>query len=292
MKNTKIDVSKFAWGSTFGALVLGACSAGNAPMGAQTAAATQAVEKAGSGANAAVQSASSAVGDTIDTAKLQVIDKAPAEVLDLKRWKITLPFGEPFHPTEIKQPALENFKKEGLFYVTDKGVVFKAHAGGVTTPNSSYPRTELREMTSDGRKGAAWSTTQGRHTMMYTAAITGVPVAKPHVVAGQVHDANDDVIMVRLERRHLFVEGGGNNLGTLDEDYELGTPFDVIMDASGGRVRVYFNGESSPRVDIERKTDGCYFKLGAYTQSNPSKGDNDDAYGEVIVSKLAIHHND
>lgn len=218
------------------------------------------------------------------------LGRPPAEYLDLTNFKLTLPFGQTHKPTEIKQPALKTYQKEGLFYLTEQGVLFRCHCGGVTTPNSSYPRTELREMRNNGMERAAWSSTSGRHTMSMTAAITNTPVAKAHVVAGQLHDAKDDVCMVRLEREHLFIEAGGNNIGTLEATYKLGTFFSVILDCSDGRVRVYYNGEQSPRVDVERKVEGCYFKAGAYTQSNPSKGDAEDAYGEVIISQLSVQH--
>ena len=234
--------------------------------------------------------ASAGADSAAQPSSVQAVSGAPAEYLDLNNWKLTLPFGEPHHPTEIKQPVLASFSQAPYFFLSDKGVVFRAHAGGVTTPNSSYPRTELREMMKDGKERAAWSTSQGRHTMIVTATIMHVPVAKPHVVAAQLHDATDDVVMIRLERDHLFVEAAGNNLGTLDANYQLGTPFTAMIDASDGRVRVYFNDMSQPRVDVERKVSGCYFKAGAYTQSNPTKGDTEDAFGEVTISQLAVRH--
>lgn len=217
---------------------------------------------------------------------------APAELLDLTNWKLTLPVGQTHDPDEIRQPELKTFSNEKYFFLTEEGVVFRANSGGVTTPHSRYPRTELREMASDGEEQASWSTEKGRHTMSYSAAITHLPVAKPHVVVGQILEPEDDVLMVRLERKHLFVEGGGNNLGTLERDYELGTFFNIIIDASEGRVRVYYNDEKTPRVDVERAFDGCYFKIGSYIQSSIELGDSRDAYGEVIVKAMAVEHSE
>jgi hypothetical protein len=38
------------------------------------------------------------------------------------------------------------------------------------------------------------------------------------------------------------------------------------------------------------RSESCYFKAGAYTQSNTSKGDAADAYGEVIIRSLQVTH--
>jgi Alginate lyase len=216
----------------------------------------------------------------------------PAAFLDLANWKLTLPTGDPGSPTEIKQPALRTFSIDPYFHMNaaGTGVVFQAHAGGVTTSNSGYPRSELREMTNAGVDNAAWSTTSGTHTMTITQAITHLPVVKPHVVAGQVHDASDDVVMIRLEGTKLFVEGGGADLGALDPVYQLGTRFTVKIAASTGHIRIYYNDLASPKVDVGRSATGCYFKAGAYTQSNASRGDDLTAYGEVVIFSLSVTH--
>jgi poly(beta-D-mannuronate) lyase len=214
----------------------------------------------------------------------------PGKFLNLTNWKLTLPVGQVGKPTEIKEPEVLSYSAEAFFFLdpTKNGVVFRAPVNGVTTKNSKYPRTELREM--NGRDKAAWSTTQGKHTLIATQAITHLPVAKPHVVSAQIHDANDDLVMVRLERENLFVEGGGNELGVLDGNYQLGTPFTVKLEAAGGHVRIYYNDMSKPKVDVERDASGCYFKAGVYTQSNQEKGDDASAYGEVVISKLEVKH--
>lgn len=216
----------------------------------------------------------------------------PADLLDLDDWKLTLPVGSPGSPTEIKQPELRTFELAPYFVVdvARDGVVFQANAGGVTTSNSGYPRSELREMTNGGVDNASWSTSSGVHTMTITEAITHLPVVKPHAVAGQIHDASDDVVMVRLEGQNLFLEGGGTALGTLDPNYVLGARFTVRLEASGGHIRAYYGDLGTPKVDVSRNASGCYFKAGVYTQSNTSKGDAPDAYGEVIIYDLVVTH--
>lgn len=216
----------------------------------------------------------------------------PADLLDLQSWKLTLPIdtGHAGSPDEIRQPELSTFSLDPYFVVTGSrdGVRFRAHCGGATTSNSGYPRSELREMTSAGTSNASWSTTSGTHTLFIRQAITHLPDVKSHVVAGQIHDASDDLIMIRLENQRLFVEANGSDVGVLDPAYTLGRIFEVKIVAASGRIKVHHNGVL--KVDIARSASGCYFKAGAYTQSNTSRGDAPDAYGEVVIYQLQISH--
>lgn len=214
----------------------------------------------------------------------------PSKVLDLRNWKIALPVDTPHAgtPDEIKQPELAGFSLSPYFYAGKGGVVFQAHAGGATTKNSRYPRSELREM-APGGGNAAWSNTSGTHSMTIRQAITQTPQVKPHVVAGQIHDGSDDVIMVRLEGRHLFVEADGTTLGTLQDGYNLGTVFTVRIETSNGQIRVFYNDVL--KVSYAHAGNGFFFKAGVYTQSNPSKGDSPEAYGQVVIYDLRVTHN-
>ena len=124
--------------------------------------------------------------------------------------------------------------------------------------------------------------------MTIRQAITHLPEVKPHVVAGQIHDAEDDVVMIRLEEANLFVEGGGEDLGTLDPAYVLGSVFTIRVEASGGEIRIAYN-DGAPIV-VTRSGDGMYFKAGCYTQSNTDRGDDAAAYGEVVIYDLTVEH--
>src|SRR5882757_390357 len=165
----------------------------------------------------------------------------PSQVLDLTNWKITLPTGSSGSPTEILQPALASFADPNYFYANTagNGVVFTAPCGGVTTSGSGYPRSELREMTSNGTALASWSTTSGTHTMEITEAITHLPVVKPQVVAGQIHGASDDVLVCRLEGADLFFDENGVHGPSMTTSYQLGTVFTVKFVAQNGGIACY-----------------------------------------------------
>ncbi len=216
----------------------------------------------------------------------------PAQLLNLTNWKLTLPVDTSHAgcPDEYQQPELAGFADSQFFHLNtnNNGVVFKAHCGGYTTSGSGYPRSELREMINNGATKASWSTTNGTHTMVITQAITHLPVFKPHVVAGQIHDANDDVIVYRLEGQTLFIDLNGKTGPILATNYQLGDVFTVAFVARNGTVECYYNGQYIYTYPV--KAAGCYFKAGVYTQSNTTKGDAPDAYGEVTIYGLSVTH--
>ncbi len=193
-------------------------------------------------------------------------------------------------PDAISQPELATFSLAPYFQLNSaqNSVIFRANVEGVTTSGSRYPRSELREMDNSGRQEASWSNSSGSHTMTIKEAITHLPAVKPEVVAGQIHDASDDVVMVRLENKHLFIEAAGKNIGDLDDNYLLGTVFTVQLVAADGRIKVFYN--DALKVDYSKSGSGYYFKAGCYTQSNTSKGDQPGDYGEVVIYGLQVSH--
>lgn len=218
--------------------------------------------------------------------------KLPSAVLNLTDWKLTLPIDTAHagSPDEYGQPELNTFEDTNYFHVNaaGDGVVFKAHCGGATTSGSGYPRSELREMIDNGTTKASWSTTSGVHTMEITQAITHLPDVKPHVVAGQIHDPNSDVIVFRLEGTKLFIDENGSQGPVLTTNYQLGDVFTVKFVAQNGGVDCYYNGAYVYTYATDAT--GCYFKAGCYTQSNLSKGDAATAYGEVVIYKVTVSH--
>lgn len=212
----------------------------------------------------------------------------PGQILDLTNWYITLPTGTPEDPDTVHQPELATYSGPD-FRVDDAGtgVLFTANAGGATTKGSKYPRSELREM--DGTEKAAWSNTTGTHTMTVRGAVLSLPPAKPEMVVAQIHDSEDDVILVRVESGELLVEwDDGDSKAMMDPDYTLGSPYDVRITATEGRVDVYLGEERKASIPLSGS--GWYFKAGAYLQSNVDRGDAADAVGEVVVEQLNVEH--
>jgi poly(beta-D-mannuronate) lyase len=214
--------------------------------------------------------------------------------IDLKQWKLTLPTGKPEKPTEILNPELQtyedvNFDKGGP---SDgfQGIRFIAPVGGVTTSGSGYPRCELREM--NHGQLAQWDIDGGMvHTMTWTGYVVETPVAKPQVVIGQIHDAADDVIMIRFT---------GTPASTLDImlqgkthtqiPWKLNQYYTLSIQCIGREIKVTLDGKQVFNWIRTRPLRGCYFKVGAYTQSNSFKGDKPAARGVVVVEKVEVTH--
>ena len=212
----------------------------------------------------------------------------PGELIDTHDWYLTLPTGKNGSPDTIDGSKLATYHSK-FFDLNQQrnGIVFNASAAGVTTKNSHYPRSELREM--NGNAKAAWSNKSGTHVFDVCEAFTKLPGNKPEVVGVQIHDGKDDVLQIRLEGQKLMVQyHDGKSQAVLDPNYKLGTPFDVRIVAASGKVDVLYNGQK--KAELPLSGSGWYWKVGAYVQSNGSKGDGSGSAGEVVVYKADVKH--
>ena len=215
----------------------------------------------------------------------------PGAILNLNDWKLQLPVesGQSGEVEEVKWPALASYSS-WYFHLNDagNGVVFRATAGGATTPGAEFARSELRQMADGGTRQAAWSSAGSTWIMTIRESITYLPPRRPAIVAGQIHGIGSHyVALVRLDDHLLWVKTEAGSAGNLDEHYQLGTVFTVMFVASGDVIRIYYNDVL--KVELHEQCTGCYFKAGAYLQSN-TKWDAPDAYGEVIIYDLKVSH--
>jgi hypothetical protein len=145
----------------------------------------------------------------------------------------------------------------------------------------------------NGAEMASWSNRTGTHTLSVRQAVTELPTAKPELVTAQIHDAESDVMEVRLEDKRLIAQYGGDAEGgkkefVLAPNYALGTPYDLRLVATDGRIDVFYNGK--PAGSIAESGSGWYFKTGSYLQSNTEKGDAADAVGKVVLYQVDVTH--
>lgn len=203
----------------------------------------------------------------------------PRPAVDLRGFKHTLPIGSAEHPTEI-------YPISHWPWFEPTSVTFRAHAGGVTTSGSDYPRSELREI-------GEWDSRRGVHQLRAALAINRLTRVKPDVVPLQIHDGSDDVAQVRLEGRRLFVESDGDEIGDLDTAYMLGSKFYIRMVADRDGIRIRHQRSGSTKIverKIRRTGSGWYFKAGLYLQSNVDEGDNFNDYAEDRFDLLQLDH--
>jgi hypothetical protein len=214
--------------------------------------------------------------------------KFPAEIINPSQWYLTLPSGAENHPDTVETKDLATYASK-WFQLNDSkdGVVFTANAGGATTVNSHYPRSELREMS--GGEKASWDGRSGTHTMDLDEAITKTPSTKPDVISAQIHGGDDDIMQIHLSGTRLTVKyADGDKDVVLDPDYKLGQRFRVRIQSAEGHVKVWFNGDL--KADLPIFGAQSYFKAGAYVNSNPSKGADPNDVGQVVIYGVKITH--
>jgi hypothetical protein len=223
----------------------------------------------------------------------------PHQVLNLTNWKLTLPVDYDANgiADEIKQPQLSTYSLPPYFCTTPGGtaVTFRAYAGGATTSGSGYPRCELREMTSNGSQEAKWSSSVGTHTMEIDQVVLSLPVQKPEMVVGQIHNSSDDIVVFRLEGSKLYVNvNGKNKTPAVTDNYVPGTRFTVKFVVAANQTYCYYNGVL--KYTLSKTYSNAFFKAGAYIQSackgpKAVPGELCTASGAVDIYRVTVTHN-
>jgi poly(beta-D-mannuronate) lyase len=175
-------------------------------------------------------------------------------------------------------------------------VVFRAPVNGATTSGSENARSELRELAPADKNGdeveARWSNKGSAvHTMDVEQAILATPRLNQSVVTAQIHNDDDDVILIKYRDGRLFANADRGDFDkTLDGTYRLGTRFKLRIQATQGSIRVTYNDAKT--VVYKKASDTMYFKAGVYNQSNLEKYPDEapNSYGEVVIYKLKVTH--
>src|SRR5260370_40602389 len=111
---------------------------------------------------------------------------SPGVVLNLSAWKLQLPVeaGQSGQIEEVKWPALRSYSS-WYFQVNaaGDGVVFRATAGGKTTPGGLFARSALRQMMDGGTPPAAPSSAGSSWSMTIRAGSTHLAPGPPAIGA-------------------------------------------------------------------------------------------------------------
>jgi len=166
--------------------------------------------------------------------------------------------GSPGSPTTISTAKLSAGYHDAYFFTdtTDGAMTFWDPENGVTTPNSNYPRSELREMTASGA-GANWPIA-GTNTLSATVAVVKVP---DHVCVGQIHIGSAIQSGLAASTKPLlelcYHSNGDIALGIEDSptggqtshpitNVPLGTKFTYTIELTGdGTITLTLNGAAS-----------------------------------------------
>ncbi|MGW1255251.1 polysaccharide lyase family 7 protein [Streptomyces sp. NPDC002513] len=224
---------------------------------------------------------------------------APGGNFDLSIWQLQEPVGSPGSPTTIPSSRLQgaNGYQDAYFYTDtrDGAMTFWAPEKGVTTPNSNYARSELREMNRDGSP-ANWSLS-GTHQMTATLRVVSVT---SNVCVGQIHLGTGGSSTKPLLELYYRASGdivlgtenspaGGQTLHTVG-NVSVGKTWNYTIGVSGGNtIDLTVNG-STTHYPISSSFNPYkqYFKAGSYNQSSSSsttKG------ARVAFYKLNVSHN-
>ncbi|MEU9098662.1 polysaccharide lyase family 7 protein [Streptomyces sp. NPDC048361] len=223
---------------------------------------------------------------------------APGGTFDLSVWELQEPVGSPGSPTTIPSSRLQgaNGFQDTYFYSDsrDGAMTFWAPEKGVTTPNSNYAHSELREMNRDGSP-ANWSLS-GSHRLDATLRVVSVT---SNVCVGQIHLGTGGSSTKPLVELYYRANGdivlgtenspsGGQTLHTVG-NVAVGKTWNYTIGVSGGHtVDLTVNG-STTHYAIPSSFNGYrqYFKAGSYNQSSSSsttKG------ARVGFYKLSVSH--
>ena len=213
--------------------------------------------------------------------------------VDFNKTPFKLQYGDTSGFKEVELADLRSGEQRRPYYgLAGDALLFRAPVNGKTSPNSKYPRSELRELDSDGDE-AGWSSSLGAHQMTVMLAFMALPKDTPNLVGTQIHDSKNDTTVFRLEGKKLYITNGNDSHYKLVTDnYKLGTKFEAKYLVYKDKVAVYYNGILW--TTISAKFTGGYFKIGAYTQANCSNSKPCDAtnYGEVAIYSCTITHTD
>jgi hypothetical protein len=224
---------------------------------------------------------------------------APGGNFDLSLWELQEPTGSPGSPTTISPSQLEgpNGYQDSYFYTdsADGAMTFWDPENGVTTPNSNYSRSELREMNSSGA-AANWFAAGTTNTLSATLKVTQVP---NHVCVGQIHLGSGGSTKPLLELFYytngdikMAIEqtpAGGNEVLYPVGNVPLGTQWSYVIGLSGSTISLTLNGGAAQTWTASSTFNGygMYFKAGDYDQTS---GSDASVGAKVGFYALSIYH--
>jgi hypothetical protein len=200
----------------------------------------------------------------------------PGNNYDLSRFALQLPLASGDSVKQITDPELETYTSEYFYSGEDGAIVFWCPVNGATTPNSHYPRTELRERAA----GGDWEIT-GHHKLTASFKMLENPASKGTII-GQIHGnatggtsevlklewTSDNEIVASVEANDDPAKQINHTIGS----YELGELISYTFELNDGVLEITITNAagdkklSTPYTAASWKQDRYYFKLGSYVQ--------------------------
>lgn len=177
-------------------------------------------------------------------------------------------------------------------------VQMRINLNAPTTSGSTNPRTEYREVQTNGTSLASWDPSSGTHWAQATFRFTKLANVNQSCSGMQIHDGSDDVLQVLTAKVGGVLKIGyrvnGGSVQVLD-DYTVGNWITVRIQMAGSTISIWYHTGTDPTFSgaanatpSATHSGGCYFKIGTYSQSTSSESSSDYAAGEF--KKLGLSH--
>jgi hypothetical protein len=221
---------------------------------------------------------------------------------DLRQWKITLPTADNSRrATEIMPDQIMTGYANKYFYLDNNAkMTFWAPVNGAnlaTTDNSSYPRSELREMIGDNdRDDWNW---EGHHTLQACLWVSQTS-ASQKVIVGQIHSYNEPLVKLQWYKGDVYAQIKRQENGSNGEiKTKLASPgaskFCYTIDSNAGVVNVSVRGGNTATYDYVGTDPNWmkqkfYFKAGSYCQEKIGADATPNAGCKVRFQSLTSAH--
>jgi hypothetical protein len=221
----------------------------------------------------------------------------PSGNFDLSIWSLQLPTGKDTTPDNISTSQLTGGYTSAYFYTdkTDGAMDFMNCQQGITTPNSSHCRTEMREALNGNDAAWAWS---GNNTMTVTGMVSlNGGGSKGHITLGQVFNSTDDIPLCEFEYygsgtfKLMYEETRGNG-SVIDTKVacSLNTQYTFSMSLIDGVLSVNINGKQVYSKTPSYSGKQFYFKCGNYDQTAVKGTASTTPYSIAKVYALSVVH--
>lgn len=207
--------------------------------------------------------------------------------------------------TDFGQAVIEDgYTDPDKFYLdpTTKNPIFRINAGaGRTSQNTAHPRSELRELGTDGTSKAEWDGRSNKHQLWGKSRLTEVTGNRPWICFYQCHGSEgspqpSDLFRVQTEgptgaSTNLDVVCRRSPIGSSSEirtvlqtGYNVGDWIAWNATFDGGRLKLTHNGVIVLDVNDLGQIKN-YWKAGCYLQDNVEKGASATSWGAVEMER-------
>ncbi|KAJ3008764.1 UNVERIFIED_CONTAM: hypothetical protein HDU68_002963 [Siphonaria sp. JEL0065] len=217
-------------------------------------------------------------------------------------WQVQLPYSSNnrLGITTIANPSFQSFASP-YFYVntTRKAIQFYTANTGITTPGTSSPRTELRQMvpSSGGTVPIAWSST-GRRKLTVKLQVDYIPPTKFVIFTQIVSGAYGAYFTFRVASTRstetdfqVLACAAGYPCLVVDPNYSLGTVISLSVNVykhsvTGSYANIASNTTNGPFVFALPAYNDLSFKLGSYC--GITVADSAAEYCQVSVFSVSV----